>query len=30
MINGANFFDQPIKPEKLLQAKEMTIQLVVC
>ena len=36
-INGENFFDQPIKNnkvtdniEKLLKAKEMTIQLVVC
>ena len=38
MINGENFFDQPIKNnkvtyetlEKLLLVKEMTIQLVVC
>ena len=35
MINGEKFFDQPIKNnmitlEKLLQFKEMTIQLVVC
>ena len=38
MINGENFFDQPIKNnkviyktlEKLLQAKDMTIPLVVC
>ena len=35
MINGENIFDQPIKNnketlEKLLQVKEMTIQLVVC
>ena len=40
MVNGENFFDKPIKnnrvtyeniaTEKLLQAKEMTIQLVVC
>ena len=38
MINGENFFDQPIKNNKvtyenirkLLQAKEMTIQPVVC
>ena len=38
MINGENFFDQPIKNnkvtyetlEKLLQVKEMTTQLVVC
>ena len=38
MINGENFFDQPIKNNKvtydnirkLLQVKEMTIQLVVC
>ena len=38
MINGENFFDQPIKnnkvtneniKKKMLQAKEMTIQLVV-
>ena len=38
MINGENFFGQPIKNNKvtyenfrkLLQVKEMTIQLVVC
>ena len=38
MINGENFFDQPIKNNKktyenirkFLQVKEMTIQLVVC
>ena len=38
MINGENFFDQPIKNnkvtneniKKLLQVKEITIQLVVC
>ena len=35
MINGENFFDQPIKNnkvtlEKLLQVKEMTTQLVFC
>ena len=40
MINGTNFFDQPIKDnkdskhmktlEKLLQVKEMITQLVVC
>ena len=28
MINGENLFDQPIKNKKLLQIKEMTIQLV--
>ena len=32
MIDGKNFFDQPIKKilEKLLLVKEMIIQLVVC